>query len=156
MSPRVQPHLLSLHPLRDMLRLLPPPPGKWAASPEATFRYNRMEPCGVRLAPFWFRMNIVESVMAACGSSMPPAFALAVRARCAASANERKDHGQTAPGQRPASSASGGIGSDSLARLEPATPAASLPASASPAPLGSGGTGSQENRGDFSVDGSRA
>ena len=69
-----------------------PPPtatrlGKLAASPEPTFPSNRMEPCDVRQATCWSRRSTVESVMAACGSSIPPAFVTAVRVPCATSAN---------------------------------------------------------------------
>src|SRR6266568_3936340 len=87
-----------------------PPPtatrlGKLAASPEPTFPSNRMEPCGVRQATCWSRMSTVESVMAACGSSIPPAFVTAVRVRMPRPVPmEREDHGQTAPGEHPASS----------------------------------------------------
>ncbi len=55
---------------------------------------------------------------------------------------EREHHGQTAPGEHPASSPVGRLRSAALARLAPTTPAARLPASASPAPGGPDGASS--------------
>lgn len=56
----------------------------------------------------------------------------------------RKDHGQTAPGERAASSPVGRLCSAPLARLAPTKPSARLPASASSAPLGPDGANFQE------------
>lgn len=81
------PYLLPAHPLRGMLHLPPRRPGKLAVSQAQTFLFNLMERCGVQQALCWFLMNNAENAMAACGWSIPPAFATVVRVRCVSSAN---------------------------------------------------------------------
>ncbi len=58
---------------------------------------------------------------------------------------EWEHNDQTAPGERPAPSSGGGIGSAALARLEQTAPATGLFASAPPTPGGSDGTGPPQN-----------
>lgn len=65
---------------------------------------------------------------------------------------ERQRHGQTAPGEYPASSACRRIGSAPLARLAPTAPAACLSASASPAPGDPDRASSPQNLCFFSSD----
>jgi hypothetical protein len=83
--PRLRLHLLPPRPPRGMLHL--PPPGKLVASLVQTFLSNQMGPCGVQQATSWSRMSDVEKAMAVCGSSIPPAFATAVRVQNVRTAN---------------------------------------------------------------------
>ncbi|HEU5384142.1 MAG TPA: hypothetical protein VFV38_52780 [Ktedonobacteraceae bacterium] len=67
----------------------PPPrrPGKLAALPVPTFLSNQIGSCDAQQATSWFRMSTAENTMAVCGSSLPLAYATAVRVPCASSAN---------------------------------------------------------------------
>lgn len=61
--------------------------GKLAASLGPTFPSSPMGPCVAPLTRSYLRMNTDEKLMAACASSTGRAFAVAVRVRCASSAN---------------------------------------------------------------------
>ncbi len=85
--PCVRPHLLLPRPPRGMLPLPQLLPGKLAASPAQTFHSNRMGPFGVQQGTSWSLMSDVEKSMAVCVSSIPPAFAPAVRVRYVSNVN---------------------------------------------------------------------
>ncbi len=61
--------------------------GKLAASPAQTFHSNLMGPFGVQQGTYWPLMSDVEKSMAVCVSSIPPAFATAVRVRYVSNVN---------------------------------------------------------------------
>jgi hypothetical protein len=84
---RTNPRLRPLLPLRDMLLLPPQCPGKLVALPAQIFPSNQMGRCVALLEARSCRMNTAEKPMAACAWCMVPAFAVAVRVRCASSAN---------------------------------------------------------------------
>src|SRR5581483_9229459 len=76
-----------LHRHRDTLHPPLPPLGKRIASLAQTFLSTLREPCAVQQGRSWFARSSVEKPMAACASSLVPAFGVVGPVRFASGVN---------------------------------------------------------------------